>query len=95
MYNLTKTGKRIKGIRVSIGMTQQKLAHEIPTSVNTISKVEQGKRGMSIELLVDIATILGVSTDYLLYGKASTLEKTEMLTLLKSQIDELFEIQLN
>ncbi len=95
MYNLTKTGKRIKGIRVSIGMTQQKLADEIPTSVNTISKVEQGKRGMSIELLVDIATILGVSTDYLLYGKASTLEKTEMLTLLKSQIDELFEIQLN
>lgn len=57
---------RIKEIRKAKKMTQLKLALELNTSQNTISRYENGEREPSIKDLIKIADYFNVSIDYLL-----------------------------
>lgn len=52
--------------RKNAGYTQQELAEKLGVSVRTITNWEAGDRSPSLEALVTLAKILGVSTDYLL-----------------------------
>lgn len=58
-------GKRIKAERQKRGITQQQLAEKIDISTNFMSLIENG-RNMSVDTLVKIANVFGVSVDYLL-----------------------------
>lgn len=58
-------GKRIKAERQKRGITQQQLAEKIEISTNFMSLIENG-RNMSVDTLVKIANVFGVSVDYLL-----------------------------
>ena len=91
-YDLLKTGKRIAEIRKENGLTQEKFAEELNVSTIHISKVEQGKGGASIELLVDIACKYSVSLDYLIMGKENHNTETVKATL-KSVIEELTKLE--
>lgn len=95
MYNLAETGKRIKFIREKKGLTQQELAEHIYVVVDTIRKVEQGKRGMSIELLMEISSTLCVSSDYLLGIDRRSEDEWKTIIYLQKQVNDLFEKQLN
>ena len=95
MYNLAETGKRIKCIREEKGLTQQELAEQIYVVVDTIRKVEQGKRGMSIELLMEISSTLCVSSDYLLGIDRRSIDELKTISYLQKQVNDLFEKQLN
>lgn len=57
---------RIKELRKAKKMTQLKLALELNTSQNTISRYESGEREPSIKDLIKIADFFNVSVDYLL-----------------------------
>lgn len=59
-------GKRIKAARQKAGLTQEKLAEIIDVSVVHISNMESGTGNPSLNTLVNIANVLGVSTDELL-----------------------------
>jgi len=59
-------GSRIQDARKTAGYTQQSLADELGVSVRTVTFWEAGERTPSLELLVKLADILHVSTDYLL-----------------------------
>lgn len=58
--------KQLRAVRMSRGMTQQALADAIGVALRTYQCYEQGTREPSLSLLVTIADVLRVPTDYLL-----------------------------
>ncbi len=69
MYSLTKTGKRIYQLRKENKLTQEKLAEKVGTSTDHIGKIEKGREGASIDLLIELAACFEVSLDFLILGK--------------------------
>lgn len=63
--NLQNLGNKIRTERQMRGITQEQLAERADISTNFMSLIENG-RNMSVETLVKISEILGVSVDYLL-----------------------------
>ena len=57
---------RLKEIRKSKGISQLKLAMDLNTNQNTISRYETGEREPGINELIKIADYFNVSIDYLL-----------------------------
>ena len=57
---------RLKEIRKSKGISQLKLAMDLNTSQNTISRYETGEREPGICELIHIADYFNISIDYLL-----------------------------
>ena len=57
---------RLKEIRKSKGISQLKLAIDLNTSQNTISRYETGEREPGINELIKLADYFNVSIDYLL-----------------------------
>ena len=58
-------GKRIKELRQKAGLTQQQLAERIWVSKAAISNYELYERNPSPEILIKLAKVFHVSTDYL------------------------------
>lgn len=56
---------RLKEIRKSKGISQLKLALDLNTNQNTISRYETGEREPGIAELIKIADYFNVSIDYL------------------------------
>ncbi len=57
---------RLKELRKSKGISQMKLAMDLNTNQNTISRYETGEREPGIAELMRIADYFNVSIDYLL-----------------------------
>lgn len=57
---------RLKEIRKEKGISQLKLAIELNTNQNTISRYETGEREPGINELIRIADYFNISIDYLL-----------------------------
>lgn len=57
---------RLKELRKSKGISQLKLALDLNTNQNTISRYETGEREPGITELIKIADYFNVSVDYLL-----------------------------
>lgn len=65
-------GERLQKARKASGLTQEGLAEKLAVDRNHVSRMERGTRVCSIDLLVEIAVALDVSTDYLLMGRRDT-----------------------
>ena len=61
-----QVGARIKEIRQHIGLTQAEVAEKLGIAKQSVTNYESGKTDPSIRNLIALATVLGVSTDYLL-----------------------------
>lgn len=59
-------GQRINELRVALGWSQVQLAEKLSISKQTVSNWENENIQPSIEMLVRLAKIFHVSTDYLL-----------------------------
>ena len=57
---------RLKEIRKSRGISQLKLAFDLNTNQNTISRYETGEREPGIAELISLADYFNISDDYLL-----------------------------
>ena len=57
---------RLKEIRKSKGISQLKMAMDLNTNQNTISRYENGEREPGINELIKIADYFNISIDYLL-----------------------------
>ena len=68
-YDAVGFGKRLKMARKKAGMTQENLAEELILSVDSISRIENGKVTCMPEHLVHICEILNVTSDYLYFGE--------------------------
>lgn len=61
-------GNRIRQERININMTQEALAEKANISPSFMGQIERGDRKLSLETLVSISKVLGISLDYLVYG---------------------------
>lgn len=68
MYDVSVFGKRLSTIRRQHNMTQEKLAELLCLSVDSISKIENGKINCMPEHFTKICQIFNVSADYFLFG---------------------------
>ncbi len=64
--NLKNIGGKIRLERENLNLTREKFAELLGLSPYYIGQIERGERKMSIETLVNIASTLHVSIDYLL-----------------------------
>ena len=67
-YAIKRSGKRIRQLRIHLGYTQGMLAQELSIDRSFLSHVEAGKKGCSVDLLVQFSSVFGVSIDYLVLG---------------------------
>lgn len=74
--NIVEIGERIKQCRKSQKLTQEKLAELIDVSPHYIYEIEKGLKCMSLSTLMDISSILHISTDYILFGKSNDYTST-------------------
>lgn len=89
-YNQIETGKRIYAFRQQAGITRAQLAESLNISTSHLQKIELGARGISVDLIVDIADLYEISTDYLLRGSNyETASKTEVKRALNDMICQL------
>lgn len=72
---LRSLGHKIKEMRKSFGLTQEKFAEEIKVSLDTVKNWEQGFNYPSIDILVKISDYFKCDFDYLL-GQQDTPNKT-------------------
>ena len=67
MHNIyIKIGKRIKELRESTGVSQQKLAELLKLSRPTITQIEKGERKISADELIKLSDIFNISVESLL-----------------------------
>ena len=65
---LKTIGERICSRRKAVGLTQEALAEMMDVSIQMISNLERGNKAIRIDNLINLCSILGVSTDYILLG---------------------------
>lgn len=66
--------KKLRSMRMARHFTQQRLADSIGIALRTYQCYEQGTREPSLDLLVKLADVLEVPTDYLLCRDLSLLK---------------------
>lgn len=68
---MSSIGERIKKRRLELGWTQDQLCTKAGISKGFLSDLENSKRSVSADNLLDIARALSLSLDYLMTGDAS------------------------
>jgi ribosome-binding protein aMBF1 (putative translation factor) len=63
---LQDVGKRIQAARAQHDWNQSDLARAVGRARQHLSLIERGEKMLTVPLLLEIAQVLGVSTDYLL-----------------------------
>lgn len=79
-------GTRIAALRRQAGWNQAELAQRLQISPSAVGMYEQGRREPSVDTLVEMARVLGVSVDYLLTGIPQARETTALETMLRDRI---------
>lgn len=69
IYDMKESGERIQQLRIQHGYTQGKLARELNVDRSFLSYIESGKKGCSIDLLVQLSALFDVSLDYIVFGQ--------------------------
>lgn len=69
-------GKRIREKREMLELTQEQLAIATGLTPQYVSLIEQGKRDPSVSSLSRLAEELGITVDYLITGKETTIAST-------------------
>lgn len=66
MIDYPSIGKRIQKLRRTRGITQETLAEKVNVSIPHISRIENGFSSPSLQTLVDICNVLGITIDDLM-----------------------------
>lgn len=84
-YDIKRSGERIRQLRIIHGYTQEGTATRLNIDRSYYSRIESGKRGCSVDMLVHLSELFDVSLDYLVFGKERYNVKVPMD---KSQLKE-------
>ncbi len=82
---------RLKELRQEKQLTQAKLAEELNVTQQSYARWENGKVTPSPEKLSNIAKFYGVTTDYLLEGKKSDIDLSNVELLFRTTSEGLTE----
>lgn len=72
-------GARIASLRTSLGFSQAELARRLHISPSAVGMYEQGRREPSVDTLIALSQVFGVSLDYLLSGQPDTVRDVTAL----------------
>ena len=86
-------GTTILALRKKMKMSQKDLGDALGIGVSTISMWEANKRQPSIDNVISMARIFGVSTDYILLGESKKREITKNEAEFLELYNQLSEIQ--
>lgn len=82
-------GCRLKETRKERGLTQEQLAAVVNMSTVHLGNIELGKRGISIDLLLELSDALDVSIDFLVRGRAyETIRTGQLISNIRELLDE-------
>lgn len=85
-------GKRISEMRMQLGWSQVELAKKLGVAKQTVSNWENENIQPSIEMLIRIAKLFNVSTDYLLgFDNTPRLDVEGLPTYVVAHISQLIE----
>lgn len=68
-YNIQETSARIRQLRIELGYTQSKASELLEIDKSSLSHIEKGTKGCSVDLLMRIAETYSTTVDYLLIGR--------------------------
>lgn len=83
-------GNQIRMAREQSGLTQEELSERLDCSPQSVSDMERGVVGISIAMLKNLCTVLGVSSDYLLFGTEPKHDLSALADKCRSLSDEQF-----
>ena len=72
-----KVGQKMKELRVSQGITQEKIAKDLDTTIAYVSNVENNRTKLNLRILVYYAELCHVSVEYLLDAGREKAQKVE------------------
>lgn len=75
-------GMRVKQAREMAGLTQERLAELLDVTAQYISGVERGAVGLSVPILLQICSVLLVSSDFILLGEMNVADTSSITTRL-------------
>ena len=89
-------GQKIRKCRKEKGLSQEQLAEKVNISVSHMSHIETANTKLSLPVLVDIATVLQVQTDELLFGSRSQGSAALLMQIIQDctaeQVDMIVEL---
>ena len=91
MYiNQKEIGQRIRVLRKEKRLSQLELSNKLNINMDHLSRIENGNKGMSLDLLTEFSKYFSVSTDYILFGNnQNTEEIKEIISLIQFQLKEI------
>jgi transcriptional regulator with XRE-family HTH domain len=102
ILNKYEVGQRIRQLRLQNDYTQAEFAEAVDISINFLSEIENGKKGLSQERLARICHQLHTSCDYILFGEnakqlnlieAANSMSLEELKTFKEYLDSLMKMK--
>lgn len=81
---------RLRQIRESANLTQEKFAEILGISLSAYKKVESGENQISLLCLGKLHKAMKISTDYILYGDKENLDDIWCMILNCSEYDKMF-----
>ena len=87
-------GKRVKKLRNERNLSQTKFGKMIGISGQYLGMIEKGANNLSVDLIVKICDVTGVSSDYILFGIIGSEQGITAAACLDGLSDEQFEIAL-
>jgi len=85
--NAVSVGQRIRATREALGWTQSDLAARLGRTQTAVSYWESGRRGLSLDDLVDVARVLGVPSAELLPDRHGRPPLPALLRAVADQVD--------
>ena len=80
--NHARVGERVTALRQALAKTKAQFADELGLDRSTLSKVEQGNKGLDIAVGVRIADLYGVGLDYTYRGTITDAPETLRVQIL-------------
>ena len=80
LFDMKAFGSRVKILRKAAGMTQEQLAEKLHISISHLAKIEIGSRMPSIDLLLEISGLFGVTVDDLLRSERQEILSPECIS---------------
>lgn len=82
--NLIDIGLRIRKHREFLGYSREEFAEQLDITPKFCSDIELGIKGMSVQTLCKIASVLHLSVDYILFGNENNTCDADILEMLNT-----------
>lgn len=91
-YDMKRSGAYIQNLRIQKGYTQDELAKAMNINQSSLSRIELGRKGCSVDLFIQFSEFFHVSLDALILGIGlDELQETERNKHLKVDIANLID----